>query len=170
MPKAKMVHTGKRTKKKPFWRNFLRKRKQKPQTGLVVRPEPKKHKTEPDRWVPPFSTKKEESPLKIDKQDLIVMTEPNGFDLGEVKATVGVILHARMDYTFQVFIDECLERFRNLDWGGVNDQERWINDRRISARTGTVCGIYTELTSGVQIWIVTDLDQGVTRICLSEER
>ena len=154
--------------KKSFWRHFRlpRKRKPKPKVELVAYKPPKKHMTEPDRWVPPFATQ----PLKVDKQDLIVVNEPNGLDLGKVTATVGIMLHARMDYTFQLFVDECLERFKNLDWGGVNESERRLNDLRITARTGTVCGIYTELTTGVQIWIATDLDQGITRICLSEER
>lgn len=170
MSKAKMFRTGKRGKKKSFWWNFMKKRKSKPKMELAVKAGPKKYKTEPDQWKPPFTTKKKDPPIKVDKKDLIIMTDPNGFDLGKVTATVGIMLHVRMDYAFQLFVDECLERFQHLDWGGVNDQERQINNRRISAQTGIVCGIYTELTSGVQIWIATDLDQGITRICLSEER
>ena len=158
--------------KKSFWCHFRlpRKRKPKPKAELVVYKPPKKHITEPDRWVPPFAANKETQPLKVDKQDLIIVNEPNGLDLGKVTATVGIMLQARMDYTFQLFVDECLERFKNFDWGGVNESERRLNDLRITARTGTVCGIYTELTTGIQIWIATDLDQGITRICLSDER
>ena len=52
--------------------------------------------------------------LKVDKQDLIIVNEPNGLDLGKVTATVGIMLQARMDYTFQLFVDECLERFKNF--------------------------------------------------------
>lgn len=158
--------------KKSFWQRFLRKKRKskgKSKTGLIVSTGPKKHKTEPDRWIPPFATK-DASTLKDDKQDLIVITDPNGIDLGKITATIGIMLQVKIDYTFQLFVDDCLERFKNLDWGGVNEQERWINERRIAARTGTVCGIYTELCSGVQIWIATDLDQGITKICLSDER
>lgn len=169
MPKMKNLRTGRHPKRKPFWRNYIKRRKKKPKSGLVVSSGPKKHKTEPDHWTPPFAIKKKSS-LKADKQDLIVVTEPNGIDLGKVTATVGVLLYARTDYTFQLFVDECLERFKDLDWGGVNEQERWINERRIAAQTGVVCGVYTDLSSGVQIWIATDLDQGITKICLSNER
>lgn len=157
---------------KSFWRHFRlpRIRKPKPKMELTVYKPPKKHMTEPDRWTPPFATKKEAVPLKVDKPDLIVVNEPNGFDLGRITATVGIMLQVRMDYDFKLFVDDCLERFKMFDWGGVNEKERRLNDLRITARTGTVCGIYTELTSGIQIWIATDLDQGITRICLSEER
>lgn len=156
-------------KKKPFWWGFLkrRRRKKKPQTGLVVRPVPKNHMTEPERWIPPFATTKRG---KVDKQNLVVVRDPNGFDLGKITATVGIVLQARIDCTFQMFVDDCLERFKNLDWGGMNEDERRINDRRITTGTGTVYGNYTDLTSGIQIWIATDLDQSITRICLSEER
>lgn len=158
--------------KKSFWRHFQlpRKRKPKPKAELVMYKPPKKHMTEPDRWKPPFATTKEAPPLKVENQDLIVLNETMGFDLGKVTATVGIMLQARMDYTFQLFVDECLERFKAQDWGGVNEKERRLNDLRVTAQTGTICGIYTELGSGVQIWIATDLDQGITRICLSDER
>lgn len=158
--------------KKSFWRHFRlpRKRKPKPKAELVVYKPPKKHMTEPDRWIPPFATNKETPPVRVNKQDLIVANEPNGLDLGRITATVGIMLQIRMDYDFKLFVDDCLERFKNFDWGGVNEKERRLNDLRITAQTGTVCGIYTELTTGIQIWIATDLDQGITRICLSEER
>ena len=156
--------------KKSFWRHFRLPRKRKPKpVELVVYKPPKKHMTEPDRWIPPFATKKEE-PLKVDKQDLIVMNESPEFDLGRVTATVGALLQARMDYNFQAFVDECLERYKHSDWGGVNEKERRLNDLRLSAQTGTIYGVYTNLGSGVQIWITTDLDQGITKICLSDER
>ena len=156
--------------KRPFWRIFPKKRnKKKHKTGLVVTTAPKQHKTKPDRWIPPFATK-EASSLKVDKQDLVIINEPTGFDLGKITATVGVMLQARMDFSFQLFVDDCLERFKNQDWGGVSEKERRLNDLRITALRGVVCGIYTELSSGVQIWIAADLDQGITRICLSDER
>lgn len=101
---------------------------------------------------------------------MVIVSNPNGFDLGKITATVGIMLQVRLDYDFKLFVDDCLERFKNCDWGGVNETERRLNDLRLTAQTGTVCGIYTELTSGIQIWIATDLDQGITRICLSEER
>lgn len=159
--------------KKPFWRKFLklrRKRRKRTDTGLTIRTEPKPHKTKPDHWIPPFATNKEAPPLKVDKQNLVIVSDQNSFDLGKITATVDIMLQVRMDYDFKLFVDDCLERFRNLDWGGVNEKERRLNDLRITAKMGTVCGVYTELGSGVQIWIATDLDQGITRICLSDER
>lgn len=95
-------------KKRPFWRGFIkrRRRKKKPQTGLVIRPTPKKHMTEPDRWIPPFATNKETPPLKVDKQDLVIVSDPNGFDLGKITATVGIMLQVRLDYDFKLFVDE----------------------------------------------------------------
>ncbi len=158
--------------KKHFWPRLLRKkrkRKKRPKTGLVVSTGPKKHKTEPDHWTPPFGVKKA-TPPKADKRDLVIVNESKPLDLGNITATVGILLQAEMDDTFKIFINNCLERFSNLDWGGVNENEGQMNDRRVMTRTGTVYGIYTELRSGIQIWIATDLDHGVTRICLSNER
>lgn len=159
--------------KKPFWRKFLKKKRRRmrqPNTSLVLKKGPKKHKTEPDRWIPPFAVQKEDAPLKIDQRDLVIVKNTNDFDLGRVTASVGIMIQAQLDYTFQVFVDECLKRFKNLDWGGVTENERRVNDQCVMTRTGIVYGVYTELASGVQIWIATDLDQGVTKVCLSSER
>ncbi len=155
--------------KKSFWPRLFKKRKRKPQTGLVVSKNPKKNKTEPDRWKPPF-TVKEQQPLKVDKQDLTIVHAAQGFDLGNITATVGIMIQSEMDQTFKLFINECLQRFQALDWGGVSEIEGNTNDRRVMTRTGTVCGIYTDLRTGIQIWIATDLDRCITKICLSEER
>lgn len=163
-----MTNRKTRAIKKPFWRRLLKKRKNKNNTGLIVSTGPKKHKTEPDRWKPPFATK-EVPPLKTDSQDLVIVNMPNGFDLGKVAASIGIMLQAELDFNFKLFINECFERFKNLDWGGVNEKEKWANDQRIMTQTGIVCGVYTELSSGIQIWIVADLDQGVTKVCLSNE-
>lgn len=161
-----------RAAKKPFWRRILKKKrriKKHSDMSLTVSTGPKKQKTEPDRWKPPFTTKDAPS-LKIDNQDLVIVSESNSFELGRVTATIGIMLQVKLDYSFQLFVDDCLERFKNLDWGGVNEKEKRMNDRRVTMRTGTVYGVYTELGAGIQIWIATDLDQGVTRICLSDER
>lgn len=167
MPKTKKLRKRKRVVKKHFWRNLLKKRSEEPQTGLIVRPRPKKRKAEPDRWKPPFATK--ETPIKVDKQDLVIVNEANEIDLGNISATVGIMLQMKMDDTFRLFIDECLDRIKHLDWGGVTEKEGWINDRRIAAQIGTVHGLYTELTSGAEIRISVDLDQEITKICLSDE-
>lgn len=159
--------------KKSFWRHFLPrkwKRKIKPKAELVVYKTPKKHMSEPDRWKPPFAITKDAPPLKVDKRDLVIINGSKPLDLGNVTATVSIMLQAEMDHNFKLFINDCLERFSNLDWGGVNENEGQMNDRKVMTRTGTVYGIYTELGSGIQIWIANDLDQGVTRICLSDER
>lgn len=158
-------------KKKSFWRRFfkIRRRKKKSKTGLTVRPAPKKHMTEPDFWKPPFEAKKA-SARKAKNQDLTVVNELTDFDLGKVTATMGIMLQVKLDYTFKLFVDECLERFKNLDWGGVNDAERHVNERGVATRTGVIYGIYTDLSSGTQIWIATNFDNGITKICLSDER
>ncbi len=156
--------------KKSFWPRLFKKRKRKPKTGLVVSKGPKKHKTEPDRWKPPFAMVKDAPPLKVHKQDLTIVNGAQGFDLGNITATVGIMIQAEIDPTFKLFINECLQRFQALDWGGVGEIEGNMNDRRVMTRTGTVCGIYTDLRTGIQIWIATDLDRCITKICLSEER
>lgn len=158
--------------KKSLWHRLLKQKrrpKKKAKTALAVSTGPKKHKTRPDQWKPPFAVK-ERSYFRDKKQNLTVVNEPSVFDLGKVTATVGVMLQAEMDYAFKFFVNDCLERFRNFDWGGVNENEGRTNDRRIMTRTGTVYGIYTDLESGIQIWIASDLDQGLTRIRLSDER
>lgn len=158
--------------KKTFWRKLIKKRrnsKKKSSVSLTVSKGPKKHKSEPDRWKPPFAATQKIHPFKANSQDLIVVNKPNGFEIGKVTATVGIMLQARIDCNFQFFVDECLERFRNLDWGIVNENERVLNDRKVMTQTGTIYGVYAEPSSGIQIWIVTDLDQDITRICLSDE-
>lgn len=78
--------------KKSFWCHFRlpRKRKPKPKAELVVYKPPKKHITEPDRWKPPFATKKDAPPLKVENQDLIILNETRGFDLGDIYTELGL--------------------------------------------------------------------------------
>lgn len=154
---------------KSFWPRFFKKRKRKPKPGMVVHKAPKPHKVEPDRWTPPFGGKKV-SPLKVDNQNLTIIHGAQGFDLGQITTTASIMLQSEMDYDFKAFINECLQRYQALDWGGLNEMESSMNDRRIMTRTGTVCGVYTNLRTGIQIWIVTDLDRGITRICFADER
>lgn len=154
--------------RKHFWPRLFKKRKRKPQTGMVIRKAPKQHMTEPDRWKPPFSVK--ETPLPKADQNLTIVHGTQGFDLGRVTATTGIMLQSEMDYGFKAFINDCLQRYQALDWGGLNEMESSMNDRRIMTQTGTVCGVYTDLRTGIQIWIATDLDRGITGICLADER
>jgi len=155
--------------KKSLWPRLFKKRKRKPKTGMVIRKAPKQHMTEPDRWKPPFGVK-EAPPLKVEKSDLTIVHGTQGFDLGHITATTAIMLQSEMDYNFKAFINECLQRYQSLDWGGLNEMESSMNDRRIITRTGTVCGVYTDLRTGIQIWIATDLDRGITGICLADER
>ena len=99
--------------KKPFWRKFFKKRKKKVQTGLEVYKEPKARKTAPDHWEPPFTTNKMLFP-NTTCQNLTISDKPKNFNLGKVTATVGIMLQISMDYPFQFFVDECLERFHSL--------------------------------------------------------
>lgn len=154
---------------KSFWPRFFKKRKRKPKTSIAVRKTPKPHKTEPDCWTPPFGSKKA-PPLKVDSQNLSIVHETRGFDLGQVRATASIMLQSEMDYDFKTFIHECLQRYQSLDWGGLNEVESSMNDRRVMTRTGTVYGVYTDLRTGIQIWIATDLDREITKICLADER
>lgn len=159
--------------KKTFWRKLIKKRgkpKKKSNVSLTVSKGPQIHKTEPDRWKPPFAATQKTHPFKANNQDLIVVSKPREFELGKVTATVGIMLQVRIDGTFQFFVDECLERFKRMDWGVVTENERMLNGRKVKTKTGTVYGVYTEVGSGIQIWIATDLDQSITRISLSEER
>lgn len=156
-----------------FWRSFIKKRrkaKKRPSTSLVVKKATKKHLTEPDRWKPPFAMAKDAPPLKVSNRDLTVLDKPAGFEVGDVTATIGIMLQIRMDSAFRFFVNESLERFKTLDWGGISENEKLLNRQKVMAHAGTVYGVYTEPGSGVQIWIVTDLDQELTRICLSDER
>lgn len=154
---------------KSFWPRFFKKRKRKPQTSMVVRKAHKPHKTEPDRWTPPFRSKKV-PPLKVDNQNLTIVHRTREFDLGQITATASIMLQSEIDDNFKAFINECLQRYQALDWGGLNELESSMNDRRIMTQTGMVCGVYTNLRTGIQIWIATDLDRGITRICLADER
>lgn len=157
--------------KASLWPRFFKKRKskKKTKTALAVKAPPKKHMTEPDRWKPPFEVKKT-YPRKNGKQDLIVIDQLTNFELGDIAASIGVMLQIRLDDDFNYFVNECLERFKNLDWGGVTESEGRMNERRITARSGEVYGIYTYLRSGVQVWITTNFDKGATTICLADER
>lgn len=158
--------------KKTIWKKFFgvkkRKRKPKIKKGIAVKAVPKRYKVCPERWEPPFSTNKEPL-LNINTRNLAALKEVKGFDLGKITVTIGVMLRLETDHNFNSFINDSLKHFENLDWGSVSEREGVTNDRNVLTRTGVVCGSYTDLYSGVQIRIVTDLKQGVTRVSMFDE-
>lgn len=158
--------------KKTFWNKLFKKKrrpKKKMQNNLATYTKPKKHLAMPDRWEPPFTPQK--SLLgNTSSKGLSVPSKPRDFELGKITGSVGIMVHMSLDRNFQIFVDECLDRFKAFDWGGINEKERLENERRLRTHTGEICGVYTDLNSGIQIWITSILEESITRMCLSEER
>ena len=89
---------------------------------------------------------------------------PTKFLLGEIVATPGaleVLSQAKQN------VVEFLSRHQHGDWGDLCEEDRRENDFSV-LNNFRILSAYT-LTTGVQIWIITEADRSVTTILLPEE-
>jgi hypothetical protein len=85
-------------------------------------------------------------------------------DLGQIVATPGA-LQALSDAN--QLPGQYLERHEAGDWGEIVPEDWKGNDDSVKEGAGAQ-SVYT-LSTGVQIWIITESDRSVTTILLPEE-
>lgn len=91
-------------------------------------------------------------------------------ELGRVVMTVGI--SEKMDYSFKEFVDKCLERHKNADWGDLDKNDKKSNDYALE-HEGRLLSSYVipeEIKiSDRKIFIITEWNRSVTTVLFPVE-
>lgn len=73
------------------------------------------------------------------------------------------------DINFFHFIQNCLERYKNGDWGDLDEEDKKCNDDAVKFGEDRIFAAYIYPATGEKIWIVTESDRSATIIMSPEE-
>lgn len=85
------------------------------------------------------------------------------FSLGQLVVTRAVADRMQEDEKFTKFIQLCLGRYINCDWGSMADEDKVMNDEAVKSGEDRIHAAYVN-KSGDKIWIITEWDRSVTTI------
>ena len=88
--------------------------------------------------------------------------------LGRVVATRGVHDLSSQNPEFAEFIQKCLNRHAQGDWGDMSQEDKNENDLALKAGNLRIFSAY-EKTELPKIWIITEADRSATTILFPDE-
>ena len=88
--------------------------------------------------------------------------------LGRVVATRGVHDLASQNPEFAKFMQKCLNRHAQGDWGDMSQEDKNENDLALKAGNLRIFSAY-EKTELPKIWIITEADRYATTILFPDE-
>ena len=96
----------------------------------------------------------------------------NLFELGRVVMTSGVKEQMEQDPSIRSFLDGCLKRHSEGDWGDLCKEDKELNNIAILAEknnkdTDSLLSAYK--INKIELWIITEYDRSITTILLPEE-
>lgn len=95
------------------------------------------------------------------------------FELGQLVATAGVANAMDSCVEFRRFVNRCLERYIQCDWGDLEEPDKEMNEEslvdegRLLAAYGMPADIPIDYTD--KIWIITEWDRSATTILFPDE-
>lgn len=89
------------------------------------------------------------------------------FEMGDLVVTERVKQAAKDDPRFKRFIDICLGRYANCDWGTLDEEDCHQNDMYTSDNSGLILANYIQ--DGRVLWITTTADKRFTTLLLPGE-
>lgn len=98
-----------------------------------------------------------------------MITHPSNskFELHRIRVTPGVFSLVEANPLRELSINHCLDRFANMDFGFISDDDKLANKRAI-VNHGMVMGSYI-LDDDKKIWIIRNYGEMATTILLPEE-
>jgi len=89
------------------------------------------------------------------------------FELGHLTSTTGVAGKMLGDVAFSKWVNACLRRHINADWGDCDEEDKAVNDEAL--KTGErLMSVYKHETLPT-IWIITERDRSATTVLFPEE-
>lgn len=94
------------------------------------------------------------------------------FCIGELHLTDGIFEIAVKDNGFSKFVQQCMNRHFNGDWGNMDECEKWNNNIAImpeQPRSRIFSRFYYPADNSLHIWIITEPDRSSTTVMLPQE-
>ena len=89
------------------------------------------------------------------------------FNFGRVIVT-NKIYEQMKDRQFQIFVQTCLWRYVNCDWGDTCDEDKHSNDQAL-LNGERILAVYIYPATKESIWIITEWDRSVTTVLFPDE-
>lgn len=96
------------------------------------------------------------------------MEGPAMFELGMLVATTRIADRIREDKEFNHFVFDSLERYKNCDWGDLDEEDKMMNDEALKCGDRLLAA-YKNSEKDWKIWIITEADRKTTTILFPEE-
>lgn len=96
------------------------------------------------------------------------MEGPAMFELGMLVATTRIADRIREDKEFNHFVFDSLERYKNCEWGDLDDEDKMMNDEALH-HGDRLLAAYENAEKDWKIWIITEADRKTTTILFPEE-
>lgn len=96
------------------------------------------------------------------------MEGPAMFELGMLVATTRIADRIREDKEFNHFVFDSLERYKNCDWGDLDEEDKMMNDEALKCGDRLLAA-YKNAEKDLKIWIITEADRKTTTILFPEE-
>lgn len=90
------------------------------------------------------------------------------FELGMLVATTRIADRIREDKEFNHFVFDSLERYKNCDWGDLDEEDKMMNDEALKCGDRLLAA-YKNAEKDLKIWIITEADRKTTTILFPEE-
>ena len=90
------------------------------------------------------------------------------FELGMLVATTRIADRIREDKEFNHFVFDSLERYKNCDWGDLDEEDKMMNDEALKCGDRLLAA-YKNAEKDWKIWIITEADRKTTTILFPEE-
>lgn len=91
------------------------------------------------------------------------------FDMGFLIATRRIVDCVRENREFNRFVFDSLERYKNCDWGEMDEKDKAMNDEAVKNCEDRIFAAYKDEEKGWTIWIITDCGHEGTTILFPEE-
>lgn len=96
------------------------------------------------------------------------MEGPAMFELGMLVATTRIADRIREDREFNHFVFDSLERYKNCDWGDLDEEDKMMNDEALKCGDRLLAA-YENAEKDWKIWIITEADRKTSTILFPEE-
>ena len=96
------------------------------------------------------------------------MEGPAMFELGMLVATTRIADRIREDKEFNHFVFDSLERYKNCDWGDLDEEDKMMNGEALKCGDRLLAA-YKNAEKEWKIWIITEADRKTTTILFPEE-
>lgn len=96
-----------------------------------------------------------------------LMLKNKYFEVGQEVMTCGINNMLAKSQKFCKEILDCMGKYKNKDWGDLEQEDKEMNDKAIESGTDRIFAAYN--TSEGRIYIITEWDRSVTTILFANE-